>query len=202
MQSMLELCGMVLVADDDAAVLELVSECLSEAGYETCAAKSGDEAIALAVQHLIGAAVLDVNLPGRSGYEVCRELRRLYGTTIPILFVSGDRTESYDRVGGLLLGADDYLVKPLDPDDLVARLGSAVVRARSETQERSLTPRELEILTLLTDGLAQREIAHRLGITSNTVATHIERILRKLGVRSRAQAVALAFRETLVSVSA
>jgi DNA-binding NarL/FixJ family response regulator len=196
------ICGTVLIAEDDDAVLELVRVALSEAGYETCAAGSGDEAIALASEHAIGAAVLDVNLPGRSGYEVCRELRRLYGATIPIVFISGDRTEPYDRIGGLLLGADDYLVKPFDPGDLLTSLSGVVFRAQEVTGRRPLTPRELEILTLLAEGFIQREIAEQLEISSKTVATHIERILGKLGVRSRAQAVALAYRETLVTISA
>jgi DNA-binding NarL/FixJ family response regulator len=196
------ICGPVLIADDDAATVELVRLSLSDAGYETSSAVSGSDAVALASECTIGAAVLDVNLPGRSGYEVCRELRRLYGAAIPILFVSGDRTEPYDRIGGLLLGADDYFVKPFDPADLVSRLNGLVLRAQLATESRPLTPRELEILTLLAHGLVQSEIAERLEITSKTVATHIERILGKLGVRSRAQAVAMAYRETLVSISA
>jgi DNA-binding NarL/FixJ family response regulator len=195
-------CGPVLIADDDAATVELVRLSLAEAGYETYASASGSDAIALASEYSIGAAVLDVNLPGLSGYEVCRELRRLYGAGIPILFVSGDRTEAYDRIAGLLLGADDYLVKPFDPGELVTRLDGLVFRARSATERRLLTPREHEVLTLLARGLTQCEIAERLTITSKTVATHIERILGKLGVRSRAQAVAIAYRETLVTISA
>ena len=195
-------CGPVLVVDDDPLVVELVRLSLSEAGYSTCCATSGAEAMSVAVQEAIGAAVLDVNLPDGSGYEVCRELRRLYGPGLPIVFVSGDRMEAYDRIGGLLLGADDYLVKPFDPGELVARLKTLIRRARAVHGERPLTPRELEVLTLLAEGLTQVEIADRLEITSKTVATHIERILGKLGVRSRAQAVAFAYRETLVSISA
>jgi DNA-binding NarL/FixJ family response regulator len=202
MTSIRGICGPVLIADDDPAVLGLVALTLCDAGYETCTAESGNDAIDLACEYSIGAAVLDVNLPGLSGYEVCRELRRLYGAAIPILFVSGDRTEAYDRIAGLLLGADDYLVKPFDPGELVTRLNGLVFRARAAVDRRPLTPRELEILTLLSEGLTQVEIATRLEITSKTVATHIERILGKLGVRSRAQAVAMAYRETLVTISA
>jgi DNA-binding NarL/FixJ family response regulator len=195
-------CGPVLVVDDDPAVLELMELALSDAGHATCCASSGEEAFAALADEAISAAVLDVNLPDRSGYEVCREIRRLYGPGLPIVFVSGERREAYDRIGGLLLGADDYLVKPFDPRELVARLDLLLRRARAAQGDRPLTRRELEVLTLLAEGLAQVEIAHRLEITSKTVATHIERILGKLGVRSRAQAVAMAYRETLVTVSA
>jgi DNA-binding response OmpR family regulator len=195
-------CGLVLVVDDDSAVLELVGISLSDAGHSTRCTASGAEAISIAQAETISAAVVDVNLPDRSGYEVCRELRRLYGPALPIVFVSGARKEAYDKVGGLLLGADDYLVKPFDPRELVARLNALLRRARAAQHERPLTPRELEVLTLLAEGLTQTEIADRLEIAPKTVATHIERILGKLGVRSRAQAVALAYRETLVSISA
>jgi DNA-binding NarL/FixJ family response regulator len=196
------ICGPVLVVDDDPIVVDLVRLTLLEAGRSTRCASSGGEAMAVAAGEAISAAVVDVNLPDRSGYEVCRELRRLYGPCLPIVFVSGDRMEAYDRIGGLLLGADDYLVKPFDPGELVTRLEALIRRARPAQGERPLTPRELEVLTLLAEGLTQVEIADRLEITSKTVATHIERILGKLGVRSRAQAVAFAYRETLVSISA
>jgi DNA-binding NarL/FixJ family response regulator len=195
-------CGPVLVVDDDPVVLELVQLELADAGYATCCASSGAQASFTIARGAISAAVLDVNLPDRSGYEVCREVRRLYGPGLPIVFISGDRKEPYDRVGGLLLGADDYLVKPFDPRELVMRLEALIRRARAGLGDRPLTPRELEVLTLLAEGMTQVEIADRLEITSKTVATHIERILGKLGVRSRAQAVAMAYRETLVTISA
>ena len=195
-------CGPVLVVDDDPVVVEIVQLALADAGHLSCCAFSGVEAIAIVAGGAIGAAVLDVNLPDRSGYEVCREIRRVYGAGLPIVFVSGDRMEPYDRVGGLLLGADDYLVKPFDPRELVMKLDALIRRNRAVPGERLLTPRELEVLTLLAEGLTQVEIADRLEITSKTVATHIERILGKLGVRSRAQAVAMAYRETLVTISA
>jgi DNA-binding NarL/FixJ family response regulator len=195
-------CGPVLIADDDRGLVVLVSESLRAAGYAVCAATSGDEAIAVAASEPLCGAVLDVNLPVLSGYEVCRELRRLRGPTLPIVFVSGDRTEAYDRIAGMLLGADDYVVKPFDAEELVERFERLVQRVRPPWGKRELTPRELEVLTLLSEGLAQIEIAGRLQISPKTVATHIERILSKLGVRSRAQAVAIAYRDTLVALSA
>ena len=195
-------CGPVLIADDDAILLALIEVSLVEAGFGTVCAVSGEEAHRIAAAQPIGAAVLDVNLPEGSGYEVCRRLRQLHGFAIPILFISGERTEGYDRVAGLLIGADDYLVKPFDPGELVARVDGLIRRAHVRGAVRRLTPRELEVLTLLAEGLDQTEIAERLQITSKTVATHLERILGKLGARSRAQAVAMAYREAFVAVSA
>ena len=129
--------------------------------------------------------VLEVDLPDASGYELCRELHETYGDDLPVIFVAGSRTEPADRVAGLLLGADDYLVKPFDPDELLARVRrSFVVPARPSTQApvhgaTSLTHREQEVLTLLAAGLTQKEIGTDLVISAKTVGTHIQRILAK-----------------------
>jgi DNA-binding NarL/FixJ family response regulator len=90
-------------------------------------------------------------------------------------------------------------VKPFASDELLARIRALMRRARSGSAHwAGLTPREREVLQLLAEGLEQQEIAESLAVSSKTVATHIERILSKLGVRSRAQAVAAAYRERLV----
>jgi DNA-binding NarL/FixJ family response regulator len=193
--------GPILIAEDDEAVAELLRGLVEAAGYDAVVATSGDEALELARDDAPSVAILDVNLPGVSGYEVCHELRRMHGPALPILIVSGDRTESYDRVAGLLLGADDYLVKPFAPDELLVRVRSLMRRSAPAAVSRvSLTSREFEVLTLLSDGLDQTAIADRLVISPKTVGTHIERILGKLGARSRAQAVAIAYRDALVPV--
>jgi DNA-binding NarL/FixJ family response regulator len=102
-------------------------------------------------------------------------------------------------VAGLLLGGDDYLVKPFDPDELLARarrlLPAPLIDGR---KAHELTRRELHVLSLLVDGLTQSEIADKLVISPKTVSKHIEHILAKLGVHSRAQAVALAVRGGLL----
>jgi len=118
------------------------------------------------------------------------------------MFVSGERVEPFDRVAGLLLGADDYVVKPFAPDEFTARVRRMVMRSASDDPGAvgtKLTRREAEILQLLTSGLTQQEIAGQLVISESTVASHIEHILDKLAVHSRAQAVALALRSGLVT---
>ena len=186
--------GPILVVDDDVGSRDLVSELLDRAGYRTKQAATGEEALAAARADRPSLVLLDVRLPGVSGYEVLYELREQFGNGLPVVFVSGERIESFDRVAGLQLGADDYLVKPFAPDELIARLRKLLGRSslNHESGRPALTPREEEVLKLLASGLTQKEIAKELVISSKTVASHIERILAKLGVHSRAQAVAVA----------
>ena len=193
--------GIVLVDDDD-SFRSFVGELFESIGYPTRQLASGADVLAAVTDELPAVVLLDVQLPGLNGYEICRELRNRYGDSIGIVFVSGERTDALDRAGGLLLGADDYLVKPVDPGELIARVLRFVDRTRSNGDAassngklESLTQREHEVLDLLADGLTQEQIAERLVISPKTVATHIQRILSKLEVRSRAQAVALVLRE-------
>jgi len=191
------LCGSVLVADGDReARVELVA-LLQSAGFDVLEAETGDGAIAVAQEGEPSVAILEVTLDVLCGYEVCRALKSARGSSLSVMFLSGERTESFDRVAGLLVGADDYLVKPYAPDELLVRVRRLEARARplAAGAREKLTRRESDVLRLLAQGLTQDEIAARLGISPKTVSTHIEHVLRKLGVHSRAQAVALAFRE-------
>lgn len=190
----------VLVVDDDPGIRALVLTLLERIGCATQEAASGTEALEIAATFRPTLVILDVNIPGITGYEVCHELKERFGSALGVIFLSGTRTEALDRVAGLLIGGDDYIVKPFDPDELVAR-----VRAQLRKRERRasgrpapaagpLTSREREVLDLLAQGLDQNQIARELVISSKTVATHIQRLLPKLGVHSRAQAVAVARR--------
>ena len=200
----------ILIADGDAGSRALVARHLRRAGFAVVEAEDGEAALAAARAERPAAVLTEVSLAGVSGYAVCRELRDRYGEWLPIIFVSGERTEPIDRVSGLLLGADDYIVKPFDGDELVVRVRRAVERAGSfarttlgptavDGEGEALTPREREVLELLTQGLNQAQIAEELVISKRTVGTHIQRMLAKLGVHNRAQAVALALRQELVT---
>ena len=146
--------------------------------------------------------VLEVCLDGLSGYELCRELRDELGDQLPIVFVSAERTESHDRVAGFLVGGDDFIVKPFAVDEFVARVRRLLERAEGRPVfESALTRRELEILTLVADGLSRDEIAKRLFISPKTVGTHTERIFRKLNVHSRAEAVSFAYEQGLLPIA-
>ena len=205
--------GSVLVVDDDPGCRTLIVELLERIGCTVTEAASGSEALVLAKAERPALVLLDVAIPGVTGYEVCHELRETYGHTLPVVFISGSRVESQDRVAGLLLGADDYIVKPFDGDELVARVRRLLVRRndnglhierrrQASASLRSLTKREQEVLVLLARGHNQQQIAVALFISPKTVATHIQHILRKLDVHSRAEAVALAHRERLTDVAA
>jgi DNA-binding response OmpR family regulator len=198
----------VLLVEDDEGLRGLMASLLEEASYTTVEVGSGEDALQVTTQRRIDIALLDVELPGLSGYEVCRRLREQLGPSLPIMFVSGSRTEALDRVAGLLIGADDYLVKPFAPEELLARVRALLRRAQAGRPANGngtgngnggLTSRELQVLHLLAEGRSQSEIAKELVISPKTVGTHLERILGKLGVHSRAQAVAVAYREGLLA---
>jgi DNA-binding NarL/FixJ family response regulator len=192
----------VLVVDDDRHFRALARELLERVGFAVVEAANADQALA-AVEHAPPQLVLlDVRLPGVNGYELLRELRDRLGAKLPIIFVSGDRTEPYDRVVGLLLGADDYVLKPFEPNELIARVRRSLRRGEHELdgaeaasdKVADLTVREREVLALLAAGRSPGEIAGDLKIAARTVSTHIQHILTKLAVHSRTQAVAVAYR--------
>jgi DNA-binding NarL/FixJ family response regulator len=198
----------ILIVDRNAGVRSRVASLLERMGYETREAQNGREALDTARQIQPALVLLEVNLAEVSGYEVCRELRDRFGNDVAIIFLSGDRTEPYDRVAGLLLGADDYIVKPFDEGELLARVRSALRHSaapptngfQANPAAEILTIREREVLRLLARGLTQAEIAGTLFISPKTVGGHIQRVLTKLGVHSRAQAVALAHEHGLAEV--
>jgi DNA-binding NarL/FixJ family response regulator len=192
--------GSILVVDDDPGSRLLMSSLLAQAGFSTAEARTGEEAVEWTRRSRPDLVLLDVRLPGLSGYEICRQLRDEFRDEVEIIFVSGERTEALDRAAGLLVGADDYVVKPFSPDELLARVRARIGRSRRAAVSNGavLTRRELQVLRLLADGLGQKEIAAELVISSKTVGAHIQHILGKLEVHSRAQAVAQAYRQGLL----
>ena len=193
--------GHVLVVDPDDEQRVATKALFERAGYSVTALSSGEHAVTTASATTPAVVILEIPLEPVSGYEVCRTLREQFGSELPIVFLTGARTEPYDCVAGLLVGADDYVVKPYADDVLLARVRRLVerrIRPPEPVVSERLTKRELEILQLLADGLRYRQIAEQLFISPRTVGTHIEHILSKLGARSRAQAVAVAYREGLL----
>src|SRR3954467_9147742 len=115
----------VLVVEDDVKLARALAGGLAQEGYTVDLAATGDEALALAHLHDYESVLLDVMLPGIDGYEVCRQLRRR-DRWLPVLMLTA-RADVADRIQGLDAGADDYLVKPFDFGELLAR-GRALIR--------------------------------------------------------------------------
>lgn len=111
----------ILIVEDDADISMIEEAYLQSAGYETETLANGEKAAQTAVDWKADLVLLDLMLPGKSGYEICKELREK--TDIPILMVTA-RTESVDKIRGLGVGADDYISKPFDPAELVARVNA------------------------------------------------------------------------------
>src|SRR5215208_359019 len=171
----------VLVADSDAGSRGEIVGLLERLGCLVQPVDTGEAALEAIRRDRPGVVVLDVHLAGLSGYEVCRELRDEFGENLPIMFVSAERGEVSDEVAGLLLGADDYLVKPLQAGQFLARVRRLIARSEQPSAVASgLTARELEVLVLMVDGLRPSDIAAQLTIAPKTASSHIEHILAKL----------------------
>jgi DNA-binding NarL/FixJ family response regulator len=196
---------MILVVDDEAVVRDFLVSVFQRAGFAVREATTGEEAIEATREEVPRLVLLDVSLPGMSGYEVCRELREQFGEQIAIVFLSGVRTDKLDTAAGLLIGADDYMTKPVEIDELLARVRRLISGRRSaeaawRPAQGVLTQRELDILRLLAEGRRAAEIARVLVISPRTVETHIQRLLMKLGVRNRTEAVARAYKTQLLAI--
>jgi two-component system phosphate regulon response regulator OmpR len=117
----------LLVIEDDAALAAMVAEYLGKSGYAVTVAGTGSEGLERAGREPFGAVVLDVMLPDIDGFEVCRQLR--HTSDVPVLMLTA-RGDPADRIVGLELGADDYLPKPFEPRELLARLKAILRRGR------------------------------------------------------------------------
>jgi DNA-binding NarL/FixJ family response regulator len=207
-------CGTILIVDSDDASRLTAVQVAVRLGYDARPAPSSDELLERLGPDRPALAIVEVELPGHAnGLEVMRQLHDAFGGDLPVILVSAERTDAFDRAAGLMLGADDYLLKPVDSGELLARVkrslrrsvplpsngkGNGNANGSGHANDANLSPREREILALLAEGRTQTQIASSLVISSKTVATHIQRILSKLGVQSRAQAVAVAFQRGLV----
>ncbi len=119
----------ILVVDDDAQVRQLIARFLRDNGYHTSAARDGREMREALAVNAVDLIVLDLMLPGVSGLELCRELRAASAIPIIMLTAKGDET---DRIVGLELGADDYIAKPFNPRELLARVRAVLRRAAAK----------------------------------------------------------------------
>ncbi|MCL2433051.1 MAG: response regulator transcription factor [Clostridia bacterium] len=159
----------VLIADDDVNICKLLSMYLEREGFAVKTAHRGDDALSMCAEHKPGLMILDVMMPGMDGYEVLRNLRQT-DKNLPVLMLTA-RGEVYDCVAGLDAGADDYIVKPFKPPELVARVRALLRRTAGDGEDAvtvggltvskasysvsyngsqiNMPPRELELLYFL-----------------------------------------------------
>jgi DNA-binding response OmpR family regulator len=149
----------VLIVEDDANTASLISLYLQREGYETTIAHDGMEALALAKQRNHALVVLDLMLPGLDGWEVCRRIREF--SEIPVLMLTA-RGEEFDKVLGLTIGADDYMVKPFSPRELVARIKAILRRTGSIAREKSEK--------LVSGGLVLDSIKHEVTVDERPIS--------------------------------
>ena len=199
----------LLLVDDDAELCAMLREYLEPEGFDAETAENGQSALERLARGGIDLVVLDVMLPGLSGFEVLRRLRAT--SRVPVLMLTA-RGEEIDRVVGLEMGADDYLAKPFSPRELVARiravlrrmadapaggllsfgaltLDARAHRAQIDGADLELTSAELRILELLMQAdtrtvtreeLMQQALGRRLLPTDRSLDTHISNLRRKL----------------------
>lgn len=201
-----------MIADDHPPVLQFLSRYLSNNGITvTASTRDGDEALRKIEQTRPNVAVLDARMPRRTGMEVLKQLQATGAETRVILYTGyGDEamlTEALDAgVGGVLdkEAPLDDLVRAIQ---IVAEGGTyldptaaaSLIQQRQRNRDQGLTQREREVLRLLADGMTNDQIGEALGISAQTVRTHVQKAMDKLGATTRVQAVATALRRNLIS---
>jgi FixJ family two-component response regulator len=188
----------VFIVDDDDAVRSSLRLLLKSVGLPAIAYASATDFLSAWQPEQPGCLVLDVRMPGMSGLELQHELNRR-GAIIPVIFITG-HADIPMAVEAIQHGAFDFLQKPFRDQDLIDRVQRALTtdaQQRRELAKRevirerfdSLTPREREVLTLVTRGKANKVMAGDLGVSQRTVEIHRARVMEKMGAASLAQLV-------------
>ncbi|MBW4649796.1 MAG: response regulator transcription factor [Kastovskya adunca ATA6-11-RM4] len=193
----------LLLIDDDPNLILLVKDYLEFRGYEVITAENGREALLVLEQEVPDMIICDVMMPEMDGYALVEHVRQDQKTSwIPVLFLSA-KGQSQDRVKGLSTGADVYMVKPFEPEELVAQVESSLKQAsrlihHSGTGADSgpklqvpadveLTPTELKVVQFVARGMANREIAEKLNVSQRTIESHVSNMLGKTGLHNRTE---------------
>jgi FixJ family two-component response regulator len=194
----------VFIVDDDTAFCRALTRLLAAAGYRTEAYASAREFLARWRREVPGCLLLDVRMPELSGLEVQRILVSSDELSLPIVFMSGHADVESCR-WAMRGGATDYLVKPFDEEELIAAVDRCIAKDRVARREHdavrglraclaALTPREQQVFRLVAKGMLNKQIAMVLGTREGTVKMHRGHVMRKLGLGSVAELVALAHR--------
>ena len=209
----------ILVVDDEPVILDSLSDILSIHGFQVLKSSNGLEALETLRDQIPDLILADIMMPEMNGYQLYNRIRQNpEWVWIPFIFLTA-KGEAEDIRFGKELGADDYLMKPIDAEDLIAAILGKLRRYVQLDQEGSnpteprghgipvtsdvsdfpvdLTPREIEVLRHMVMGLNNTEIAEALFIETSTVKTHVSNILSKLGVSNRVKAVRFAIEHHL-----
>jgi DNA-binding NarL/FixJ family response regulator len=203
----------ILIIEDEPATRANLCEILELEGFASLAAANGKTGVAAALRELPDLILCDVTMPELDGHGVLSALRAEAATRqIPFIFLTA-KGERQDVREGMNLGADDYLIKPVDVDDLLAAIEARLERSQQQTgfnpdfksavplEKLGLTPREAEILLWVAQGKSNFETGVILAISATTVKKHLVHVFEKLGVESR-NAATLQALEILSSESA
>ncbi|HEY9626264.1 MAG TPA: response regulator transcription factor [Coleofasciculaceae cyanobacterium] len=194
----------LLLIDDDPNLILLVKDYLEFRGYEVITAENGQDALEVLDKDTPDMIICDVMMPQMDGYSLVEHVRKNPRTNwIPVLFLSA-KGQSQDRVKGLNTGADVYMVKPFEPEELVAQVESSLKQASRLIQRQDkgsdssspkiqvpfdveLTPTELRVVQFVARGMANREIADELNVSQRTIESHVSNMLGKTGLHNRTE---------------
>lgn len=199
--------GKILIVEDELKLSALLRDYLNQSGYETECVFRGDEAVAQVKKYDPDLVLLDLNLPGRDGLDICKDLRTF--SAVPIIMITA-RVEEIDRLLGLELGADDYICKPFSPREVVARvktvlrrsagfvpqksgltLDQATYKASISGQDLDLTAVEFHLLQLLASHPGRiynrQQLMDRIYpdgriVTDRAIDTHVKKLRRKIAI--------------------
>ena len=195
----------LLLIDDDPNLILLVKDYLEFRGYEVITADNGREALEVLAHDVPNMIICDVMMPEMDGYTFVKQVREDERTNlVPVLFLSA-KGQSQDRIKGLNTGADVYMVKPFEPEELVAQVESTLRRTIDLIQRDNdrtnngprisdrvhfdvhLTTTELKVVQFVARGLANREIAAELNVSQRTVESHVSNMLGKTQLNNRTE---------------
>lgn len=193
----------LLLIDDDPNLILLVKDYLEFNGYEVLTASQGMEAMKILEKQTPDLIICDVMMPEMDGYTFVEEVRKNSNfDSLPIIFLSA-KGQSKERIKGLTKGADVYMVKPFEPDELVAQVESTLnyslrlmgtsYRKPDNSQKIQvpksveLTATETKVVDLVAQGFSNRDISVALGISQRTVESHVSNMLNKTGLHNRTE---------------
>ena len=193
----------LLLVDDDPNLILLVKDYLEFRGYNVDTAENGREALEVLDNLVPDMIICDVMMPEMDGYTLVKHIREEQVTNrIPVLFLSA-KGQSQDRVKGLNEGADVYMSKPFEPEELVAQVESSLKQIKRWEQGRpkgidgaptivvphnvELTPTETKVVQLVAKGMANREIASQLNVSQRTIESHVSNMLNKTSLNNRTE---------------